>query len=101
MPLTSTTREEWAWFCHTAEDAFNSAVLSCSLSGWSGEEVSAMPQQAWDIFASLVNTWLERGEVPSVWSCTRQVHLQKPDAVLRGDGAISAKDMRPIAFQSV
>ncbi|CAL1166310.1 unnamed protein product [Cladocopium goreaui] len=42
------------------------------------------------------------GQVPTVWKSIRQILLQKPNAKLRDtDHALPAKDLRPIAIQSV
>ena len=68
--------------------------------GFSGTEVSELPLRAWEILEILLDRWISRGELPSVWQSVRQVHLQKPDAKLRpDDGAIAAQDMRPISIQ--
>ena len=68
--------------------------------GLSGSEISQLPLKAWEHLAILLARWTDRQEVPSVWQSTRQVHLQKPDAKLRpADGAIHAKDLRPISIQ--
>jgi len=68
--------------------------------GFSGTEVSELPLRAWEIVEILLDRWISRGELPSVWQSVRQVHLQKPDAKLRPkDGAIAAQDMRPISIQ--
>ena len=68
--------------------------------GLSGTEISQLPYKAWHILAELLNRWTNRSELPQVWQSTRQVHLQKPDAKLRhADGAINAKDLRPISIQ--
>ena len=50
----------------------------------------------------LLNRWFSRHEVPTVWKSIRQILLQKPNAKLRDtDHALPAKDLRPIAIQSV
>eukprot|EP00435_Cladocopium_sp_Y103_P007050 s1814_g2.t1 len=68
--------------------------------GLSGTEISQLPYKAWHILAELLDRWTNRSELPQVWQSTRQVHLQKPDAKLRHtDGAIDAKDLRPISIQ--
>ena len=68
--------------------------------GLTGTEISQLPLRAWEILSELLQRWTFRKEIPKVWQSTRQVHLQKPDAKLRTqDGAISAKDMRPISIQ--
>ena len=70
--------------------------------GWSGDDIASWPTEAWVIMAELVQRWLARGEVPDVWSSVRQIQLQKPNAKVReGDQALAAKDLRPIAIQSV
>ena len=69
--------------------------------GWSGDELSFWPAQAWIVFAALTNRWLNREETPNVWASVRQVHIQKPEAVLRSDGALHAKHLRPIAIQCI
>ena len=70
--------------------------------GWSGDDISCWPTEAWAIMAVLVERWLSRREVPAVWSSVRQVLLEKPNAAVRDvDQALAAKHLRPIAIQSV
>eukprot|EP00438_Fugacium_kawagutii_P000347 Skav204708 [mRNA] locus=scaffold3332:74506:81342:+ [translate_table: standard] len=95
-----------AWHHITANELFAAAARQkgCSKGpdGWLGDEVCSWPLQTWQILEELFGRWVERGEVPNVWSSTRQVHLQKPDATMRvKDRAINAKDMRPISVQCI
>lgn len=69
--------------------------------GLTGSEVAQWPLRAWQILEELLQRWQARSEIPEVWSNVRQVHLQKPGAKLRGDGAIATKDLRPISVQCV
>ena len=69
--------------------------------GLAGNEVAQWPIRAWQILEELLQRWQVRSEIPQVWSSVKQVHLQKPGAKLRADGAIGAKDLRPISVQCV
>lgn len=69
--------------------------------GLAGNEVAQWPIRAWQILEELLQRWQVRSEIPQVWSSVKQVHLQKPGAKLRADGAIGAKDLRPFSVQCV
>ena len=95
-----------AWTPLTAEELFSQASrlrgTAAGCDGWSGDEIAAWPKEAWVILVELLNRWFSRSEVPTVWKSIRQILLQKPNAKLRDtDHALPAKDLRPIAIQSV
>ena len=98
-------RPPLAWTQPTAQELYSQALRlkgsAAGPDGLSGTEIAQLPLKTWEIFSDLLLRWTNRSELPEVWSSTRQVHLQKPGAALRSDGAISAKDMRPISIQSV
>ena len=76
--------------------------LVAGLCAWTGEELAALPLEALEIFAILVNRWFERESFPLCWQHLRQTHLAKPDMKPRGsDQAVSFNDARPIAVESV
>eukprot|EP00435_Cladocopium_sp_Y103_P071626 s534_g38.t1 len=95
-----------AWKHITADELYQQAARQKGSAGGpdglTGDEVAAWPPKAWQILAELLERWISRSDIPSVWSSVRQVHLQKPEAQLRSnDMAIQAKDMRPISVQCV
>ena len=97
--------QSFAWTPIAAEELLTQAKRqdgsAAGVDGWSGSEISSWPLEAWNIFAVLLSRWFARQEMPRCFSKVRQCLLQKPNAKLRStDGAIGAKDLRPISVQS-
>lgn len=71
---------------------------SSGTDGWSGDDLSALPLGAWQLFSDLANRWLEAEEVPEVLLHARAVFLPKSDKV-EGQ-AIAPGNARPITILS-
>ena len=56
------------------------------LDGWHGDEVAAIPDEAWNVFQALVQRWFQRARdghdspFPHDWRVIRQTHIPKTEA---------------------
>ena len=83
-----------------AVQARRKAGSAPSVDGWSGDEVAALPDEAWHSFAVLVLRWFRRGVFPRVWHQARQIHLPKDEPTIAA-GSMRADQLRPITIMSV
>ena len=65
------------------------------MDGWTGSELSALPEDVWGIFADVVMEWLRFRQVPAMMRNIRQVSLPKPGK------SREVKNLRPISVLSV
>ena len=83
------------------------AGRAAGLDGWSGDEISSVPEAAWQCYTELLEIWFCRarnGEThpfPMDWRVIKQVHIPKTSAAQHRHHAepYSSKDMRPISVE--
>ena len=77
------------------------------LDGWHGDEVAAIPDEAWNVFQVLVQRWFQRARdghdspFPHDWRVIRQTHIPKTKAQEERQPwvPLSVKDLRPISVE--
>eukprot|EP00928_Gymnodinium_smaydae_P014238 TRINITY_DN15187_c0_g1_i4.p1 TRINITY_DN15187_c0_g1~~TRINITY_DN15187_c0_g1_i4.p1 ORF type:complete len:1277 (+),score=95.69 TRINITY_DN15187_c0_g1_i4:1051-4881(+) len=95
--------EDWEWKLPEAEDMIKIARKArgaASTDGWTGDEISVIPDDALGWFWIAASRWHKGGKVPKVMSEVRQVSVPKPGKVKTGRGTIDAAAVRPISIMS-
>ena len=96
-------RERQPWVPLQPEElravAKRSRGKAAGFSGWSGSELDDWPPPAWEAAARLYNWMFREAQFPRVWRQMRQVHILKPGARPRLDGAWHASDGRPVSIE--
>ena len=94
--------EEVPWVPFTAHELAQQAKRmqssSAGLDGWAGDELACWPTSAWSQYASLANSWFEKGQFPAAWCQLRQVHLPKENVQYKEHCPVDK--LRPIVIES-
>ena len=90
------------WVPFTAHEMAQQAKLmqpsSAGLDGWAGDELACWPTSAWSQYASLANSWFEKGQFPAAWRQLRQVHLPKENVQYKEHCPVDK--LRPIVIET-
>ena len=91
---------QWSPFTpqELAHQAQRMKQSSAGLDGCAGHGLACWPDIAWTQYATLVNSWLEKGQFPAAWCELRQVHLLKENVQYKEHCPVDK--LRPIVIES-
>lgn len=80
------------------ENAKSMIGTAAGMDGFTGSELAALLYPVWVAFASLLNRWVQRTQVPEIWTHIRQIHLPKEN--LTQHEPVKPEKLRPISILS-